>query len=231
MYLSKIFEKIISLRDKYIHLINDASYYTEKDGDTLNIYFEWSNGKLDWLNNFKFAAVSVTKVGKPYKDMPSPWKAHRGFLSVWKVIEFHIKEQILDPSIKNIRIAGYSHGAAIALLCHEYCKFNRPDCDILGYGFGCPRVVWGKPSKEVLSRFDGFSVVRCGCDIVTYVPPKLFGYIDVGRMLLIGQGQGHNPIDSHRDHIILAELNKIEQSNYDICPKMFGWDGGETNDT
>lgn len=197
MKFAAIFNKVLSLENKYIHLDNDASYYCETEGDTLNIYFEWSNGKLDWWNNFKFAAVSAVKMKKSYKDMRHPWKAHRGFLSVWKVIEEKIKDEILNPNIKHIMIAGYSHGAAIAMLCHEYCKFNRPDCEIEGYGFGSPRVVWGRPHDDVLKRFEGFTVVRNCCDVVTYVPPKLFGYRDVGEMLEIGQDEDYGPFESH----------------------------------
>lgn len=206
--LKELFKKILSLKNYYIHLDNGASYYSEREGDTLYIYFEWSNGKIDWLNNFKFAARSVVSATKPYKNMSDKWRAHRGFLGVWKIIEPHLQGEICDLTVSKIVIGGYSHGAAIALLCHEYCKYNRPDIseDIEGYGYGCPRVVWGFLRKNVKARFEGFTVIRNGDDLVTHAPPAIFGYRHVGGMLEIGQDKGYKPIEAHYDNKYLAEL-------------------------
>lgn len=205
--LKRLFQKIL-LKHKYKHLEKDASYYFERQGDTLYIFFEKSNGATDWFNNFKFSAKSVTLGKKPYKNMKDKWRAHRGFLKVWKIIEPHLQAEILDPTVNKIVIGGYSHGAAIALLCHEYCKFNRHDIskNIEGYGFGCPRVVWGFMRKAVKKRFEGFTVIRNGKDIVTHVPPAIFGYRHVGNVLKIGLNEGYLPIMSHHWRFYLKEL-------------------------
>lgn len=199
MNVKEMFEKVLNA--KYTHLEETASYAYERVDDTLYIYFEWSNGKTDWKNNFDFPA-------KPYRDMENMWFAHRGFLKVWKVIEPHLKKEICDASVEHIVIGGYSHGAAIALLCHEYCKFNRPDIMIEGYGYGCPRVVWGTLTKTVKKRFEGFTMIRNCRDIVTHVPPVLFGYRHVGHILKIGTTEGYSLIDSHRPENYLVELSK-----------------------
>lgn len=197
--LKKMFQKTLDLEPKYIHLENGASYYFERSGCVLKIYFEWSNGKTDWKNNFDFPA-------KPYRDMKDKWYAHRGFLKVWKTIEPHLQEQILDSSVELIIICGYSHGAAIALLCHEYCKFNRPGITVCGFGFGCPRVVWGFVGNAAKKRFDGFNVIRNGCDLVTHLPPALFGYRHAGCLWKIGKNKGYTPIMSHFPELYLKEL-------------------------
>lgn len=202
----KVFENIRSAT--YTHLEEDASYCVSRDGETLHIYFEWSNGKTDWKNNFDFPA-------KPYRDMKNKWFAHRGFLKVWKVIEPHLQAEICNPDVKHIIIGGYSHGAAIALLCHEYCKFNRSDISIEGYGFGCPRVVWGFLRKAVKQRFDGFTVVRNGCDLVTHVPPAIFGFRHVGEMLKIGKGKGYKAIESHYAEKYSIELKELCQNGFE----------------
>lgn len=128
-------------------------------------------------------------------------------MKVWKVIEPHLKAEIFDLSVNHIVICGYSHGAAIALLCHEYCKFNRPD--ILIEGYGCPRVVWGFLRKAVKQRFEGFTVIRNGCDLVTHVPPALFGYRHIGKMVKIGKGKGYTPIKSHYSNLYSKELELL----------------------
>lgn len=206
--LKELYKKILDLKDKYVHIDNDASFYFERKCDTLYIYFEKSNGAIDWLNNFKFSARSVISMKKPYKDMCDKWKAHRGFLGVWKEIEPYLQPYICDLTVNKIVIGGYSHGAAVALLCHEYCKYNRPDIsdNIEGYGFGAPRVVWGFVGKSVKKRFEGFTVIRNGKDIVTHAPPAIFGYHHVGNMIEIGQDKGYKPIEAHRPNKYYKEL-------------------------
>lgn len=204
MNLHALFKKC--LNTVYTHVENDASYAVEVKNHTLNLFFEWSNGKTDWLNNLDFPA-------KPYKHMGTRmWFAHRGFLRVWKSIEPYVQSYIKDPKIKRIVICGYSHGAAIAMLCHEYCWYNRPDLvgAIEGYGFGCPRVYWGVRTKKMKSRWNGFHVIRNLNDIVTHVPPALFGYKHMGEMIEVGEHGKYSPIDAHRWQNIDEELKKYE---------------------
>lgn len=202
--LSEIFNDVLTA--KYTHLEEEtASYCFAEHGNVLTIYFEWSNGKTDWKNNFDFPA-------KPYRDMADKWYAHRGFLKVWKAIEPHLEEVIKSPEIELINIAGYSHGAAIALLCHEYCKFNRPDCEVVGIGFGAPRVIWGFPNKIVKERFKGFYVVRNKNDIVTHVPPAVFGYRHPCEIINASNGEKTNSVIAHYPQEYTKSLISCEEA-------------------
>ena len=194
-----------TLNTSYIQLAeNSASYMTTVVGDRLYLYFEKSNGATDWKNNLDFPA-------KPYNEMQGTWFVHRGFLRVFKTIKPYIAPYVADTNIKSIVISGYSHGAALALLAHEYCVFNRPDIknSIMGYGFGCPRVVWGTISAKLQARFNNFTVVRNCRDIVTHLPPILFGFHHVGKMLHIGKNANYNGIDSHRADNYLSSLRLL----------------------
>lgn len=173
----------------YISVENSGDYAIEREGDTAYLLFQWSNGQEDWKNNFDFAAV-------PYKDMSIEWKCHRGFLRVWKSIEPYIADTVADKSIKHFVLVGYSHGAAIATLAHEYVWFNRPDLrpensgslmNIEGYGFGCPRVFFGKMEKELRKRWQSFIPIRNLNDIVTHLPPLIFGYKHTAPVMKIGE--------------------------------------------
>jgi predicted lipase len=187
------------LEQKYIHVENDGSYMLKRDENKLIIYFEWSNGKNDWKNNFNFPA-------KPYRDMKNLWFCHRGFLKVWKSIESHIKDDICDPTVTEIEVIGYSHGGAIAQLCFEYIKFNRPDVTVTGYGYGAPRVFWGFARKSVKKRFEGFTVIRNGRDIVTRMPPVLFGFRHICTVKKVGV-QSAGPILDHYQSAYIAALD------------------------
>jgi hypothetical protein len=184
-----------------MHFENDASMCMFSEGNTLSIYFEWSNGSTDWKNNFDFPA-------KPYRKMGDVWFCHRGFLKVWKSIEPHLVDCIMDPKFEVIHITGYSHGGAIAQLCYEYVRFHRPDVVVTGIGYGAPRVVWGPVRKAVKDRFAGFLVVKNGRDIVTTLPPKWLGFRNLGSVLEVNLGS-KGPIDDHRPENYREMLSKI----------------------
>lgn len=189
----------------YFQTGKSANYAFDRTKEKLNIYFEGSDGGNDWRSNLDFPA-------KPYKRMgKTVWLAHRGFLDTWKEIEKKVADDINDKRITDITVTGYSHGAAMALLCHEYAWYNRPDIrkSIKGYGFGCPRVIWGKAPDD---RWGNFTVIRNIDDIVTHLPPAALGYIHVGKMVEIGKKGRYTPIDAHRQQNILKELEIYEGS-------------------
>ena len=193
------FKECLALEPNYIHVENEASYYIEREKDKLKIFFEWSNGKIDWRHNFYFPA-------KPYRDMKNRWFCHRGFLKVWKSIEPYIADAIMSPETKVIEIVGYSHGGAIAQLCYEYVKFNRPDVEVTGYGFGAPRVFWGIANKAVKKRFEGFIVVKNGKDLITHLPPILFGFHHVCEVVKVGKCTGITGVKDHYPERYLEAL-------------------------
>ncbi len=202
MTLYHLFRRTLSA--DYVQLQeNAASYFAQREGNVLYLLFEKSNGATDWKNNLDFPA-------KPYRGMEGLWFVHRGFLRVFKTIEPLIAPYIADATVKKIVISGYSHGAALALLCHEYCVYHRPDIanQIVGYGFGCPRVVWGFLKKSIKARFKNFTVVRNCRDIVTHLPPCILGYRHTGRILHIGRERLLNGVDSHRPEHYLEELSR-----------------------
>lgn len=198
--MRKAFLECLEIEENYNHVENSGDYFTKRVGDTLKIFFEESDDDEDWVNNFNFIAIPW----KPYKGMKNSWYCHKGFLKVWKSIKPYIEADIKDPEVKKIQIVGYSHGAAIALLCHEYCVYNRPDIVVEGVGFGCPRVFWGKTPAALKERVKNFKAIRNGNDIVTHVPPAVFGYHHVTELVKIGQT---NPINDHRSNEYLMHMN------------------------
>ena len=200
MNLSDLFSLVMTAR--YITVEEDASFAAVGRGDTLYLLFQHSRGSTDWANNLDFPA-------KPYARMgDAGWFAHRGFLRVWKSAEEVLAPAIAEKSVKRMIPVGYSHGAALAVLCHEYIRFHRPEVSLAGYGFGCPRVVWGPLPREVKARWRNFTVVRNIDDVVTHLPPSALGYRHVGRLLEIGRKGTYSDLDAHRAENILKELKK-----------------------
>ena len=200
--LLALFEECLS--KAYTELESHASFAYDLRGDALYLWFEKSNGTVDWLNNLSFAAT-------PYREMSPPWKCHAGFLRVWESIKPHIRPLIESPSVARICTVGYSHGAAIATLCHEFIWFHRPDLrqSICGYGYGAPRVLYGCVPPEVAVRWDSYFLIRNRDDLVTRLPPRISGYCHVGVPVEIGESGRYSAIDAHRPEHYIAELRGL----------------------
>lgn len=185
----------------YQSTAEDVSWAFARRGSELRIYFEASNGQTDWMNNLHFHAHA-------YSEMDPPWQCHAGFLKCWRSVKPHLAPLLADATVGRVTIVGYSHGAALALLCHEYVYYNRPDLRpyLTGYGFGCPRVLYGCLPPNVALRWERFYVVRNLDDIVTHLPPRILGYCHVGNLITVGSKGAYSSIDAHRPESYLAEL-------------------------
>lgn len=207
--LSELYERCLNA--DYTHVEHDGDYAIQREGDTLYLLLEWSHGGADWINNFKFLAKPYTKA---YGKMKTKWRCHRGFLRVWKAIEPYVKDELLNPEVKQVIIVGYSHGAALAGIAHEYVWFHRPDLrdHLFSYGFGAPRFYGGFfVKKDLKERWKNFHPIRIIDDIVTHVPPCIFGYCHVNDVIRFGKRGKYNCIDAHRSENILKELQDYEQ--------------------
>ncbi|HIZ56622.1 MAG TPA: hypothetical protein H9671_10595 [Firmicutes bacterium] len=188
----------------YTTVENAGSFAVRKEGGHLMLFFEKSNGLTDWKNNLNFPCI-------PYHHMGKLWFCHRGFLKVWKSIKPYLYDVIRDPTVQEITITGYSHGAAIAALCHEYVWFHRPELreKLRGYGFGTPRFYWGFLPRRVLKqRWEKFFLIRNRKDLVTHLPPVLLGFRHVHKVQTIGKKNSDSPIGAHRPESYLRELSR-----------------------
>jgi triacylglycerol lipase len=198
------------LNADYIHSGDAADYAVKRNGNSLYLFFQWSQGKRDWKNNFDFPARSYSNGGKC-------WFVHRGFLKVWKSVRNEIENKVLselaDYPVKEIICVGYSHGAALAGLATEDMKFMFGDSvAVYGYGFGCPRFVWGIIPREVKMRFSGFTPIRNIPDIVTHLPPAVLGYSHGAELIKIGSPGKYTPVEAHYAESYLAETEKLDRT-------------------
>ena len=199
--MRKLFDRCLNAT--YTETPQNGDYAIEVEGDTLYLLFQWSRGIEDWKSNFNFPA-------KPYKGMDCVWFCHRGFRNVWKgmrdEVEAKVKEMLFKfPKVKRIICVGYSHGGAISLFATEDMAYLYGNMlNVIGYGFGAPRVVWGIVPKPVKNRLQCFRAVRNIPDLVTHVPPVLFGFRHVASPFKIGRRKGllrfipkYTPIRAH----------------------------------
>lgn len=203
MDLYWLFKRLLSV--SYIHVENSGDYKTERFGNTLYIYLESSDGNEDWKNNLDFPVKFKKREGDIH------FRCHRGFLRVWESIKPYLKSEIMDTGVDKIVVAGFSHGAGLAVLCYEYIWYHRADLrgSLEGYGFGGPRVLWGKNAKKIAHRWQNFMLIRNIDDLITHLPPKFLGYFHAGKLFEIGKKGKYNKIDAHKPQSYLIELEKI----------------------
>ena len=203
MDLYWLFKRLLSV--SYIHVENSGDYKTERFGNTLYIYLESSDGNEDWKNNLDFPVKFKKREGDIH------FRCHRGFLRVWESIKPYLKNEIMDTGVDKIVVAGFSHGAGLAVLCYEYIWYHRADLrdSLEGYGFGGPRVLWGKNAKKIAHMWQDFTLIRNIDDLITHLPPRVLGYFHIGKLMEIGEKGKYNRIDAHRPQSYLIELEKI----------------------
>lgn len=207
----ELFKRCLNCKD-YTHTSESGDYCIQVDNGTIYLLFECSNGVEDWKNNFSFFK-------KPYKDMEESWRCHGGFLKVWKSMQDDIESKVArllidHPEIQHITCIGYSHGAALAVFCTEDMEYwYGKRCEVRGYGFGTPRVIWGKIPESVKFRLRRFVSIRNIPDIVTHLPPMLFGFRNAGTLVKVGKKGKYSLIDAHRPNSYIEELENHFKSN------------------
>lgn len=203
--LSALFSRCV--HRAYVQTPNRVDYAVDRIGSHLSIYFQASDGLADWMSNLNFPPAAYRR------DGGVAWYAHGGFLRAWESIADRIHSWIMDASVRRVTVVGYSHGAALAVFCHEHIWYHRPDLrdSLNGYGFASPRVLWGCYSASLMTRWDRFTVIRNREDIVTHMPPWFLGYRHVGELLEIGERGKYSVIDAHRPENIRRELWRYEK--------------------
>lgn len=148
--------------------------------------FHGSNSDLDWKNNFNFPTTV-------YRSAKVRFYAHRGFVTAWRAIRHQFLELMETqwlPKGKPITIIGHSYGGAIAILCAEDFWFNfKSERDKLRLvTFGAPRVISWFRFNRVKHRWQTLDTTSYtnNLDIVTGLPPWLFGYRHVVRLTPAG---------------------------------------------
>lgn len=207
MKISELFERCLKI--PYTRTPNHGDFATEVLDGTLYIYFEHSNGKTDWVNNLDFPTMAYSN------EQEKTFFAHRGFLRVFKSITPYLATALKNAKANKydkIVVVGYSHGGALAVLCHEYLWFNLENMrdKIYTYAVAPPRVIWGKVA-HLENRWQHLTTVINKGDLVPTLPPKILGYTHVGKTLEIGKKGKYSRVNAHRPENIFAELIRYEE--------------------
>jgi hypothetical protein len=164
----------------YFEIGHVQGYFLRQE-ETLYVIFIGSNQIIDWAFNFWFRLTET-----PYKESgTSPdIQVHKGFYrSYLKAREFVLNKIKDDDSIV---VFGQSLGAAIATLAALDIQYNYPEKDINAVLTGAPKVGNMFFTISYNNRISSTYRFVYGNDIVTRVPPRLFGYRHVSHEIPLG---------------------------------------------
>ena len=164
--------------------------YSKLDDSRGLLEFQCTQTTDDWIENLKFW---------PHKSKSNAGVyIHDGFYDMWDSVCMKVsaKSSDLNEGDKLI-ITGYSQGAALAVLAAM--SFRYLGMNVTLVTFGCPRLFWGYVPRQVRKNLAGTHYAVRG-DLVTHVPPSLFGYSRGGKCVRIGpksmiKVEKHEPVN------------------------------------
>lgn len=161
-----------------------------RDGSTTAyIVFRCTDSTENWFTNFVFVKKSLA-----YGNKASKVRLHLGFfLDYTGYARGFIHSWLKDhPEVKGVVVAGHSLGGALATLCAVDLQYNFGD-RLVGEDavecitFGSPRV-GNKAFVESFNKRVPLTLrYRYANDIVTHLPPVLFGFKHVAATLQLGK--------------------------------------------
>ncbi len=192
LYLMEKYQEIrfVKKHNKDPRTIEDVDFYYDighaqgafvKKDDQVYLLIMGSNEWKDWFYNFWFFAKKV----KPY-NVTSNIRVHIGFYKSYLYIRDLVHLYIKSNNVKSLIVMGQSHGAAVTVLASLDIKYNFEDIDIAAVLTGCPRAGNDEFAKSYEKRIDHVYRFKYGCDLITKLPPKFFGFADVGPEMHVG---------------------------------------------
>lgn len=181
-------------RDVWMESGWDLHYFHGKETDTLGLFiledeilyiiFRSSRALLrDPEDSFFNRQISLD----PVPFLPDTGiEAHRGYIEKYMSVRGYILQELAESNPKEVVLVGYSAGGSIASLAFMDLKHLYPDTPVNGITFGMVRVFNKEGALWYRSFRDNFIRVVNGRDFIPNLPPALFGYRHIGRLVRIG---------------------------------------------
>ena len=199
----KHFKFTTSREFKHIDSSN-VDYYVAHEGDTVNLVFESTKGRTDWLNNFVFFP-------KKFDIYPgSKIMVHAGFGNQYRSMRNEFLDLIYNniDKIKSIFISGYSLGGALAQLATQDAIYHFPTLNIRGISYEGPLAFCYSPMVRKMLK-NSMILIKNFYDPVVHVPPVLFGFRNYGKKIYIGKWNRWKPIQHAGDQVELGLQEKF----------------------
>ncbi|MCM8525394.1 MAG: lipase family protein [Lentisphaeraceae bacterium] len=162
--------EIISGKGELLKIFKERTQfaYAVKIDNTVFLIFQGSCSREDAFLDANFF---------PKKE--ESFAMHRGFSKAFSYLWPQIETFVNELKDEKLIIAGHSLGGALAYIASTRVRFHSV------YTFGAPRVSFGNSDH---SQKNIFRFVNCS-DIVSTLPPAVFGFRHAGKMIFIDEDQ------------------------------------------
>lgn len=171
----------------------EANWEAHLEDNVIQINFEQTNGKLDWMCNLLFLSKYYDTF--MYNGKKITLRVHDGWKAMYKAMKHQVRDKVKEllkiaPEAE-IEVIGWSLGSGMAMLCAQdiFYNFNKK-VHLFTYGSTNPF------KTNIFNRRRIRNYLRDCCkevynfsdrnDIVTYLPPRLFGFIKIRRVSVGG---------------------------------------------
>lgn len=158
-------------------LKHKANYCVKYDDsrDIIQIYFEDTDGTVDWIDNLTFPSKYYKSF--KYNGKSIVLRTHRAWGRMYKAMKHQVREDFScifeDHPKSEVEIIGWSLGSGQAQLCAQDLFYNYGiKSHVITFGSVKPFFTFSKKVKEYLKDcyIDSYNFA-CNNDIVTYMPP------------------------------------------------------------
>ena len=179
----------------YKGILTHANYFIRYDSkrNVIQIHFEGTRGFPDWVTNFLFLPKYYDSF--IWEGKKITLKVHTSWATMYKSMKNIIRDEVKNlkelHKTAEVEIIGWSLGSAQAMLCSQDLNYNL--------GIQCHLFTYGSVNlfkTNIFNRKTTIKYLRSCCksyhifcnrnDLVTYVVPRIFGFIKLSRINLKG---------------------------------------------
>lgn len=182
-------------------------FIRNKGWDKTYLFLIGSNEMIDWFHNFWFRFMRT-----PYKEKGTnrKIKVHSGFFNSYLLIRDLVHEKVRED--ENILVYGQSLGGALATFAALDIQYNFPEKEVACLTTGAPRVGNRYFQESYDRRVPTTIRIKYGADIVTQLPPLLFGFRHVGTQVHLNPKKGWSVGDHMMPNYIAAVAERYQVS-------------------
>ena len=176
---------------EYKGVLTHANYFIRYDENrnVIQVHFEGTKDIPDWFTNFIFQPKYYDSF--MWNDKKITLKVHKSWASMYKVMKYFVRKGVselleLHP-LAEVEVIGWSLGSGQAMLCAQDLNYNYGIKPHL-YTFGSVNLFKTnifnrrKTLKYLRSCVKSYHIFCNKNDIVTYVVPRIFGFIKFDRL-------------------------------------------------
>lgn len=200
-----------SINYVYKGILTHANYCVRFDEkrNVIQIHFEGTKDVPDWITNIMFQPKYYESF--MWNDKKITLKVHKAWAAMYKVMKDYIRKEVSTLKDKHpnaeVEIIGWSLGSGQAMLCAQDLNYNFGIQSHL-FTFGSVNLFKinvfnkNKTIKYLRSCCKSYHIFCNKNDIVTYLVPRIFGFVKLGRINLKGNFNFFGLFNVMKNHFV-----------------------------